>query len=79
MVKLNNQSKQDHFDSLYPFLDSNVSCDKVQNIKSFFNHPSIMRIKHKFKLIKKFSFQCVTEATVKKVVKSLPSDKATTG
>ena len=38
-----------------------------------------MRIKHKFKLIKKFSFQCVTEATVKKVVKSLPSDKATTG
>ena len=22
MVKLNNQSKQEHFDSLYPFLDS---------------------------------------------------------
>ena len=38
-----------------------------------------MKIKHKFKLNKKFSFQCVTETTVKKVVKNLPSDKATTG
>ena len=57
-----------------------VSCDKVQNIiKSFSNHPSIIKIKHKFKLNKKLSFQCVSEATVRKVVKSLPSDKATTG
>ena len=141
VVKLNNQSKQDHFDSLNPFLDSkpfwksckpyfsnkhsfgdskialnengeiltenmkiaktfnsyfesvtdslelfdwplqsNISYDKVQNIiKSFSNHPSIIKIKHKFKLNKKFSFQCVSEATIRKVVKSLPSDKATTG
>ena len=141
VVKLNNQSKQEHFDSLNPFLDSkpfcksckpyfsnkhsfggskialnesgqiltenmkiaktfnsyfksvtdsvelfdwplqpNVFCDKVQNIiKRFSNHPSIIKIKHKFKLKKKFSFQCVSEATVKKVVKSLPSDKATAG
>ena len=141
VVKLNNQSKQEHFDSLNPFLDSkpfwksckpyfsnkhsfgeskialnesgeiltenmkiaktfnsylesvkdslelfdwplqsNVSCDKVQNIiKRFSNHPSIIKIKHKFKLNKKFSFQCVSEATVRKVVKSLPSDKATAG
>ena len=139
MVKLNRQSKQEHFDSLNPFLDSkpfwksckaffsnkhsfgdskialnengefltenmkiaktfntyfasvtdslelfdwplqsNMSYDKVQNIKSFFN-PSIIKIKHKFKLNKKFSFQCVSEATVRKVVKSLPSDKATAG
>ena len=42
-------------------------------------HPSIIKIKHKFKLNKKFSFQCVSEATVRKVVKSLPSDKATAG
>ena len=61
-------------------LQSNVSCDKVQNIiKNFSNHPSIIKIKHKFKLNKKFSFQCVSEATVRKVVKSLPSDKATAG
>ena len=34
-------------------LQSNVSCDKVQNIiKSFSNYPSITRIKHKFKLNK---------------------------
>ena len=38
---------------------------------------SIIKIKLKFKLIKKFAFQCVSEATVRKVVKSLPSDKAT--
>ena len=61
-------------------LQSNVSCDKVQNIiKRFSNHPSIIKIKHKFKLNKKFSFQCVSEATVRKVVKSLPLDKATAG
>ena len=28
---------------------------------------------------KKFSFQCVSETTVRKVVKNLPSDKATAG
>ena len=140
-VKLNNQSKQGHFDSLNPFrnskpfwksckpyfsnkhsfgdsqialnksgeiltenmkifktfnsyfesitdslelfywpLQSNVSCDKVQNIiKSFSNHPSIIKIKRKLKLNKKLSFQCVSKATVTKVVKSLLSDKAPAG
>ena len=48
-------------------------------IESFSNHPSIIKIQHKFKLNKKFSFQCVSEATVRKVVKSFPSDKATVG
>ena len=48
-------------------------------IKSFSSHPSIIKIKHKFKLNKKFFFQCVSEATVRKVVKSLPSNKATAG
>ena len=61
-------------------LQSNVSRDKVQNIiKSFSNHPSIIKIKQKFKLNKKFSFQCVSVATVRKAVKSLPSDKTTAG
>ena len=140
-VKSNNQSKQEHFDNLKPFLDSkpfwetcksyfsnkhsfrnskialnengeiltenikiaksfnsyfesvtdslqlfdrplqsNISCDKVQNIiKRFSNYPNIIRIKHTFKLNKKFSFQCVYGATVRKVVKNLPSDKATAG
>ena len=49
----------------------------MQNIiKSFSNHPSIIKIKHKFKLNKKFSFQCVSETSV---MKNLPSDKATAG
>ena len=61
-------------------LQSNISYDKVQNIvKSFFNYSSIIKIKHKYKLNKKLSFQCVSEATVRKVVNSLPSDKATAG
>ena len=52
----------------------------MQNIiKRFSNHLSIIKIKHKFDLNKNFSFQCVSEATVKNVVKSLPSDQATTG
>ena len=61
-------------------LQSNISYYKVQNIiKSFFNNPSIIKIKHKFKLKKKFSFQCVSEATVREVAKSLPLVKATAG
>ena len=134
VVKLNNQSKQEHFDSLNPFLDSkpfwksckpyvsnkhsfgdskialnengeiltenikiaktfnsyfesvtdslelfdwplqlNFSYDKVQNIiTSFSNHPSIIRIKHKFKFNKKVSFQCISETIVRKVVKNVP-------
>ena len=61
-------------------LQSNISYGKVQNIvESFSNHPSIIEINQKFKWNKKFSFQCVSEATVRKVVKSLPSDKATAG
>ena len=52
----------------------------MQNsIKSFSIHPSILKIKDKFKLNKKFSSQSVSEATVKKVVKSFPSDKARAG
>ena len=51
----------------------------MQNIvKIFFSHPSIIiKIKQKFKINKKFSFQCVSEATFRKVVRKLPSDKAT--
>ena len=80
------KSFNSHFESVTDSLElfdwplqSNISYDKVQNIvKNFYNHPSI-KIKHKFKLNKKFSFQSISEATVRKVVKSLPPDKATSG
>ena len=76
-----------HFESITDSLElfdwplqANFYYNKVQNIiKSFSNHSSIIKIKHKFKLNKNFSFQCVSEAIVRKVVKSLPSDKATAG
>ena len=57
-----------------------VCDDKVQGIiLNFSNHPSILRIKEKCKLNKRFSFQHVSEATVRKVVKNLPSDKMSAG
>ena len=54
--------------------------DKVQGIiHNFSNHPSILKIKEKVQLNKRFSFQHVSEATVRKVVKNLPSDKVSAG
>ena len=58
----------------------NVCDDKVQGIiHNFSNHPSILKIKEKVQLNKRFSFQHVFEATVRKVVKNLPSDKVSAG
>ena len=58
----------------------NVCDDKVQGIiHNFSNHPSILKIKEKVQLNKRFSFQHVSEATVRKVVKNLPSDKVSAG
>ena len=57
-----------------------VCDDKVQGIiLNFPNHASILKIKEKFQLNKRFSFQHVSEATVRKVVKNLPSDKVSAG
>ena len=42
-------------------------------------HPRVLKVKQKFKINKTFSFRCVSEATVRKVAKSLSSDKATAG
>ena len=36
-------------------------------------------MKYILKLNKKFSFQCVSEATIRKVMKGLPSDKSAAG
>ena len=47
--------------------------------ESYSNYPSILKIKEKFQLNKIFSFQHVSEATVKKVVKNLPSDEVSAG
>ena len=48
-------------------------------VKNLINYPIIIKIKQKFKLNKTFFFQCVSEATVRKVVKNLSSNKATAG
>ena len=54
----------------------NACDDEVQRIIiTFSNHPSILKIKEKFQLNKRFSFHDVSEATVWKVVKILSSDK----
>ena len=56
-----------------------ILIENIKIAKTFKSYFSIIKIKHKFKLNKKFPFQCVSEATVRKVVKSSPSDKATAG
>ena len=57
-----------------------VTDDKVQGIiLNFSNHPSILKINEKFQLNQRFSFQHVSEATVRIVLKNLPSDKASAG
>ena len=56
------------------------SNDKIEQILfKFSKHPSILKIKQKVKINSKFSFQSVSEDTVKNVVKNLPSVKATAG
>ena len=58
----------------------NVSDDKVLGIKDHFsNHPTIFKIMEKFKFDRRFSFEHVSETTVRKVVKNLPSNKASAG
>ena len=57
-----------------------VCDDKVQGIIiNFSNHPSTLKIKEEFQFNKTFSFQHVSEATVRKVVKNLPLDKVSDG
>ena len=58
----------------------NFSDDKVKGIiLNFSNHPSILIIKEKFQLNKIFSFQHISEDTVRNALKNLPSDKASAG
>ena len=76
--KLNNQCKKDHFDWLNPKNDSKPFWKSYKPYFSnkhyvgeskiaFSNHPSILKIKEKLQLDERFSFQHVSEATVRKV------------
>ena len=57
-----------------------VCDDKVQGIiLNFSNHPSTLKTKEKFQLNKRYSFQHVSEAPVRKVAKNLPSVKVPAG
>ena len=57
-----------------------VCDDKVQGIMlNFSNHSNILKVKEKFQLNERFSFQHVSEATVRKVVKNVPSNKIPAG
>ena len=54
--------------------------DKVQGIiLNFSNLPIIPKVKEKFQLNKKVSFQHVSEATLKKVLKNVPSVRVFAG
>ena len=67
--------------NLFEWIGESVnSNDKIEQILfKFSKHPSILKIKQKVKINRKFSFQSVSEDTVKNAVKNLPSDKATAG
>ena len=63
------------FDWIGESVNSNDEIEQV--LFKISKHPSILKIKQKVKINRKFSFQSVSEDTVKNVVKNLPSDKAT--
>ena len=46
---------------------------------NFLNHSSVLKISEKFQINKRISFQHVSETTVRKVVKNLPSEKVSAG
>ena len=48
-------------------------------IKKFKNHPSIVKIKNKYLIKEKFSFQPVSVKDVENVIKNISSDKASGG
>ena len=67
--------------NLFEWIGESVnSNDRIEQILlKFSKHPSILKITQKVKINRKFSFQSVSEDTVKNVVKNFPSDKATAG
>ena len=64
--------------NLFEWIGESVnSNDKIEQIiVKFSKHPSILKIKQKVKINRKFSFQSVSKDTVKNFVNNLPSGKA---
>ena len=60
-------------------VQSNISYGKVKILLKVFPIILVLLKSSKFKVNKKFSFHCVSETIIRKVVKSLSSDKATAG
>lgn len=58
----------------WPYLPSNAANETQVIIDSFSGHSSIIKIKQKFRINKKFSFKCISGATFRKV-KNFPSNK----
>ena len=48
-------------------------------VKKFKNHPSIVKIKSKYLIKEKFSFQPVSVKDIKNVIKNIPNNKASGG
>ena len=48
-------------------------------IQKFKNHPSIVKIKNKYLIKEKFSFQTVSVKDAENVIKSIPGNKASVG
>ena len=48
-------------------------------IKKFKNHPRIVKIKNKYLIKEKFSFQTVSVKDAENVIKSIPGTKASVG
>ena len=48
-------------------------------IKKFKNHPSIVKIKNKYLIKEKFSFQTVSVKDAENVIKTIPGNKASVG
>ena len=67
--------------NLFEWIGESVnSNDKIEQILfKLSKHPSILKVKQKVKINRNFSFQSVSEDTVKNIVKNLSSDKATAG
>ena len=48
-------------------------------IKKFKSHPSVLKIKSKYLIQEKFSFQPVSVKDVENIIKNIPSNKASEG
>ena len=67
---------------LYEFPDVRVceGRDEIDNIiYKFRNHPSIIKIKERYKVKENFSFRLATTEEIKAIIRDLPTNKAAGG